>query len=186
MININFKEIREELDNIKEVNKTVDNFQKFSDLHDKKFLKQVYPRDIPLNATIINSHLKEKSEISERLRDMFYNLSVLRSSILTKDKEKTLKMINNFLKNDYSGVSAITSELNDFKEKINSLENHYNLLMNYMPKTLDNKIITEAKCIEHINKLHSIHKKQKELFVNIAGLFVKLSKTSLTNLRKNK
>jgi len=181
---INLKEIREELENIKEINWIVDNFQRFSELHDKEFLKQVYPQDIPFKITLMNSHLKEKNEISERLRSLFFDLSVLRSSIVTKDKEKALKIIKNFLKNDYSGVSAITSELNDFKEKINALDEHYRLLMHYMPKTLDYKIKTEAKYNEHVNKLHSVHKKQKEIFVDIVRLFLKLSKSSLKSLRK--
>lgn len=186
MFNINLKEIREELDNIKEINEIIDNFQKFSELHDERFLKQVYIQDIPINISLINSHLKEKNEISERLRELCFNLAVLRSSTLTKNKEKTLKTIHKFLKNDYSGVSVITSELNDFKEKISSLESHYKLLMDYVPKTLDHRITTEYKCRKHINKLHSIHKKQKELFVSIAGLFVKHSISSLKRLRKNK
>lgn len=183
MFKINITDIREELDNLKEINEIVDNFQKFSDLHDKKFLKQVYHQDIPFRITLMNSHLKEKNEINERLRELSYNLSVLRSSIVTKDKEKTLKTINKFLKSDYSGVSVITDELNEFKEKINNLDEHYKLLMNYVPKTLDHKITTEAKYKEHINKLHSIHEKQKEIFVNTVRLFLKISKKGLKNLK---
>ena len=186
MFKINLKEIREELDNIKEINEIIDNFQKFSELHDERFLKQVYNQDIPLNISLTNSHLKEKNEISERLRELSFDLAVLRSSTLTKNKEKTLKTINKFLKSDYSGVSVIASELNDFKERISSLESHYKLLMNYIPKTLDHRLTTEYKCKKHINKLHSIHKKQKKLFISIAGLFVKHSISSLKSLRKNK
>ena len=91
MFNINLKEIREELDNIKEINHLVDNFQKFSDLHEKKFLKSVYKRDIPFKIKLLNAHLKEKNEISERLRSLLYNLSVLRISIISKYKEKILR-----------------------------------------------------------------------------------------------
>lgn len=183
MIDINSKEIREELENLKEINHIVDNFQKFSDLHDKEFLKQVYHQDIPFKITLINSHLKEKNEINERLRELYFDLSVLRSSILTKDKEKTLKTINKFLKSDYSGVSIITDELNEFKEKINNLDEHYKLLINYVPKTLDHKITTEAKYKEHIDKLHSVHQKQKDIFMDTVRLFLKISKKGLKNLK---
>jgi len=183
---INPTEIREELENLDEVNEIINNFQKFSELHDEKFLKQIYPQDIPLKISLTNSHLREKNEISERLREMHFNLSVLRSSALTNNKEKTLKMINNFLKSDYSGISIIISELNDFKGKIKNLDSHYKLLMNYIPKTLDHKLTTEYKYKKHISKLHSIHKKQKNIFVNISKLFVKHSLSSLKSLRKNK
>ncbi len=133
---------------------------------------------------MINSHLKEKDEISERLRALSYNLSILRSSVLTKDYRNTLKTINDFLKNDYSGVSVVIKELNDFKGKINELDNHYNLLMNYLPKALDYELTTEAKNKEHINKLQSVQQKQKEIFVNITKLFVKLSKVSIKKFKK--
>lgn len=186
MFKIDLKEIREELENLKEINEIIDSFQKFSELHDKKFLKQVYNQDIPLNISLTNSHLKEKNEISERLRELQFNLSVLRSSALTNNKEKTLKMINNFLKSDYSGINVITNELNDFKSKIKNLDEHYKLLMDYIPKTLDHKITTEAKCKELIDKLHSIHKKQKDIFLDISKLFVKHSIISLKSLRKKK
>ena len=186
MFKINLTEIREELENLKEINEVINNFQKFSELHDKKFLKQVYNQDIPLNISLTNSHLKEKNEISERLRELHFNLSVLRSSTLTNNKEKTLKMINNFLKSDYSGISVLTNELNEFKGKIKNLDDHYKLLMDYIPKTLDHKLTTEVKCKGHINRLHSIHKKQKNIFVNISKLFVKHSLSSLKSLRKNK
>ena len=84
------------------------------------------------------------------------------------------------------GISIIISELNDFKGKIKNLDSHYKLLMNYIPKTLDHKLTTEYKYKKHISKLHSIHKKQKNIFVNISKLFVKHSLSSLKSLRKNK
>ncbi|MBL7054913.1 hypothetical protein ISS05_04100 [Candidatus Woesearchaeota archaeon] len=183
MFNINIIEIREELENLKEIKEVIDNFQKYSELHDKKFLKTVYQQSIPVEITLMNSHLKEKNELNERLRSLFYNLSVLRSSILTKDKEKTLKVINNFLKNDYSGIPAITNELNELKSKIKNLDDHYKLLMDYVPKNLEHKLTTEAKCKEHIDRLHSIHKKQKDIFMDISRWFVKLSRTGLKTIR---
>lgn len=179
------KQIKEELEDIKEINEIVDNFQEFSELHDKEFLKQVYPQDIPFKLALMNSRIKEKNEISERLRGLSYNLSVLRSSILTKDHKNTLKIINDFLKNDYSGVSAITDELNDFKEKINRLDSYYNILMNQMPKTLDHKLTTEQKQKGYINKLHSLHQKQKKIFINTSKLFTELSKNSIKIMKKS-
>jgi hypothetical protein len=184
VFNINLKEIRYELENIAEINEVVKSFQKSSELHSKEFLRDIYHQDIPMKIALLSSHLKEKNEISERLRALLYNLSTLRSSILTKDRKEALKIINDFLKNTYSGVSVIANELNDFKKKINKLDSHYRMLMSYVPKTLDYKLTTEAEYKKYIGTLHSIHQKQKEIFLNISKLFMKLSKVSIKKLKK--
>ncbi len=110
---------------------------------------------------------------------MCFNISLLGKSIITNNKDDTKKIINNIIQSDYSGIKTLIIELNDLKEVIDSLEDKYKLLMDYMPNTLDHKITTVDKNKKHIKRLNSLHTEQKTIFVDIVKLFIELGKRGL-------
>lgn len=172
-------DINNELEEIKEINKIINLFEEHSDLHDKKFLKNIYDQNLPMKIKELNSKLKEKDEISERLREMSYYLSTLRTSILTKDKKQSISAISNFLTNKYAGLKTVIAELNDFKEKIKEADEHYRLLMRFIPNSLDHQLTTRKKYKDHRKNLLSLHAKQKEILQNVSKLFLNFSKKAL-------
>ena len=92
-------------------------------------------------------------------------------------------MLNIFLYNDDSKLDNIINELDDFKSKLDEIKKYYK---NLLPKSLDNKLEIENKYDRHIDKLHSIHKKQKQALISTIKLFLRFSKKHVNNLKKFK
>lgn len=173
------RDVKVEIENIKDINHAIRNFERYSELHDKEFLKSLENQDIPMRITLLNSEIKEKSEINERLSELCYYLSTLNTAVLTKDRVRAKNIIKNAMTNEYAGIKTILSELKDFSDKITDAEKHYSMLMEFLPKGLDTKLTTEKKYKDHMKKLKSIHNRQKEIFVNTTKMFLKMSKKGL-------
>ena len=174
-----FSEIKNKLENLEEIDGLIDNFEKNSIFHSEFFLKKAKNQNLALKIKILNSELKEKNEINERLQSLGYNLGLLRTLLIVKDDKVFKKIKESFLTNDYSSIPVIIKELNDSKEKIDELENDYKALINQGYASIDFKVRHEHELDEHLKSLNNIHKKQKQLLISMGLMFAKLVKDIL-------
>lgn len=175
--------LKKELNDLQKINEIIKNFEEISEIHDKKFLKKIYDQNIVLKLKLMNSKLKEKSEINERLNEMYYQLTMLNTNSFYNDDKNVMKIIKDFLSSKYFGISTMVNELNDLKKQIENTDNYYQKLMKFIPNTLCNNLSTFEHYNKHIKKLRLVHKKQKVLFLNIVSSFVKASKSNLKKLK---
>ncbi len=139
--------------------------------------------DIFMQATSIISEIKEKQEIKNRLNSLGYSVGWLKAAILIKDKNIANKAIESIIKNDYSSISIIVSELNTLKNKIDELESlHISLLKSGL--SLDTKTLLEQDFKEKHKKLNELYNKQKNILLNLSSIFVKLTKDSVLKNKK--
>lgn len=132
-----------------------------------------------IRARLLISEIKDKQEISEKLNSLGHNVGLLRATVLTKDKEKTNKLISKIMKNGYSGISSMIGELNSLKNKIDKIESlHTNLLENN-ELSIDAKTLMEQDFRKKHGNLTEIYKKQKNLLLNLSNIFLKLTKESI-------
>jgi len=174
-----FSEIKNKLENLEEIDGLIDNFEKNSIFHSEFFLKKAKNQNLALKIKILNSELKEKNEINERLQSLGYNLGLLRTLLIVKDDKVFKKIKESFLINDYSSIPVIIKELNGFKDKINEAESSYKNLINEKYSSIDFKVRHEHELEEHLKNLHEIHKKQKQLLISMGLMFAKLVKDIL-------
>ena len=171
----NFSEIKNGLWNLEETTDLIENFEKNSIFHSEFFIKKAKNHDIALKIKILNSELRE-NKINERLQSLSHNLGLLRMLLAVKDDSVFKKINHSFLTNDYSSIPALIKGLNNFKNKIDKLEQNYKSLINERYASIDFKVRHEHHLEGHLKNLNDIHKKQKKLLVAMGVMF-----TNLTN-----
>ncbi|MBW2976447.1 hypothetical protein KY347_03300 [Candidatus Woesearchaeota archaeon] len=131
--------------------------------------------DVFVRARILISEIKEKQEILGRLNSLSYNVGWLRAAVVIKDNTVANKAINNILKNEYSSISSIISELESLKTKIDQLEQlHAGLLKSGL--SLDVKISLEQDFKEKHKKLDELYNRQKNVLFSLSSIFSGLAK----------
>ena len=120
------------------------------------------------------SEIAGKQEIMQRLNSLSYSIGWLNSAISSKDEYIINKSIKTILKNDYSSISSIISELDSLKSSMGKLEAlHENLFKSGL--SLDVKTLLEQDFGEKRRKLNSLYEKQKKILLALSSVFVKLS-----------
>ena len=133
---------------------------------------------------LLISEIKDKQEITDRLNSLSYSVGWLKAAIIIKDNNIAAKAIKNIMKNEYSSINSIVSELNSLKNKIDKLEIlHTSLLKS--GSSLDVKTLLEQDFREKRKKLNGVHNKQKNILLSLSNIFVKLTKHSVLK-NKNK
>ncbi len=139
--------------------------------------------DTLMQARSIISEIKEKQEIKDRLNSLSYSIGWLKTSVLIKDKDIANKAIGSIIKNNYSSISTIVSELNNLKSKIDELEYlHLSLLKSGL--SLDIKTLLEQDFKEKHKKLNDLYNKQKSILLNLSSIFVRLTKENMLKKRR--
>jgi|TARA_B100001964_G_C14099815_1_gene538763 hypothetical protein len=139
--------------------------------------------DTLMQARSIISEIKEKQEIKDRLNSLSYSIGWLKTSVLIKDKDIANKAIGSIIKNNYSSISTIVSELNNLKSKIDELEYlHISLLKSGL--SLDIKTLLEQDFKEKHKKLNDLYNKQKSILLNLSSIFVRLTKENMLKKRR--
>ena len=139
--------------------------------------------DTLMQARSIISEIKEKQEIKDRLNSLSYSIGWLKTSVLIKDKDIVNKAIGSIIKNNYSSISTIVSELNNLKSKIDELEDlHISLLKSGL--SLDIKTLLEQDFKEKHKKLNDLYNKQKSILLNLSSMFVRLTKENMLKKRR--
>jgi hypothetical protein len=132
---------------------------------------------------LLVSEIRQKQEIKDRLNSLSYSIGWLKASILIKDRNIADKAIENIIKNEYSSIGTIVSELNILKNMIDKLEGlHIDLLKSGL--SLDTKTLLEQDFKEKHEKLKEFHKKQKSILLNLSSIFVRLAKETMPKKKK--
>ena len=172
--NKSFEETKKDLEELYEHNIIFEELEKTSFFETKNSI--YIKNDTFMQTRLLISKIKEKQEIPERLNSLSYNVGWLKAAILIKDNNIMNKAINNILKNEYSSINTIITELNSLKNKIDKLENLYSSLLNNNPLSLDIKILLEQDFENKYKKLNGLYNKQKNILFNLSNIFVKLTK----------
>ena len=188
MIIINVIDIGKSLEETKKDLEELNEFGVVFEELDNNFFQAEASMHIDNNALIQNqlliSEIRDKQEITDRLNSLSYSVGWLKAAIIIKDNNITTKAIKNIIKNDYSSINSIVSELNSLKNKIDKLESlHTSLLKSGL--SLDVKTLLEQDFREKHKKLNEVHNKQKNILLSLSNIFVKLTKHSVLK-NKNK
>ena len=172
--------LKKELLNLSESSHVFDNFEKESMSIGREELSQMQNLSSLIKLRNLAREIKNKKEINGKLHSLHFSLNLLKNTDDTKALKNSLDL---FLYNSDTKIGNIISELNDFKHKINEVKKHHE---NLLPKSLDNKLKIEGKYDKHIEKLHSMHKRQKTALVSLVRLFLKQAKQHIKTLQKFK
>ena len=175
--------LKKELNNLNENSKAFDNFEKNSGIIDKETLSQIQDLSILIKIRSLASEITNKKEIANKLHSLHFDINALKNASITSDFLSIRNMLNLFLHDNGAKIGSIIYELNDFKAKLDKLNNYYSILL---PKSLDNKLKIEGKYAKHVKQLYSIHKRQKSALVSAIKLFLEFSKRHIKYLQKFK
>ncbi|HLD18975.1 MAG TPA: hypothetical protein VJB90_03115 [Candidatus Nanoarchaeia archaeon] len=174
--------LKKELTGLSEASHVFDNFEKESMSIGREELSQMQNLSLLIKIRKLACEIKDKKQINDRLHSLHFNLNMLKNA-----DAGSLKPIKSafdaFLHNNETKIDNIISELNDFKTKIDGINKHHS---NLLPRSLDNKLKIDGKYGRHIEKLHSIHKKQKNALVSTIRLFLKMAKKHIKSLKRFK
>ena len=175
--------LKKELMDLSESSGVFEDFEKSSMLIGKGMLSRVHNLGSLIKIRNLASEIKNKSVINEKLRSLHFSLNILKAASFTNNASEIKNAINAFLYNNETKIDSIINEVNDFKIRLDKIKWHHS---NLSQKSLDNKLETEGKYGKHIEQLHLIHKKQKDILVSIMTLFLKFTKIHIKNLKKFK
>lgn len=160
--------IKKNLNSLSESAGAFDDFEEESVKINKDSLSQIEDMSLLLKIKSLASGIRKKKEINERLHSLHFSLN------LGKNNASAMNgAFDMFLRNNDTKIENIIHELNDFKAKLGEIKKHHSKLL---PKSLDNKLEIEDKYDGHLEKLHSIHKRQKLAFISLTKLFLKTAK----------
>ena len=174
------------LKSLDEVKKQIESLHEYNGVFEELEKTQLFAQensmrinnDILSQASSIISEIKEKQDINHRLNRLSYTVGWLKSALSVKDKDITKKAIESALKNKYSSISSIVSELNLLKGGIDKFENiHSELLKSGL--SLDVKTLMEQEFLQKHKKLDELHSKQKNILLNLSSIFAGLAKDAV-------
>lgn len=170
------EDIRKEIDKIGNISFVIDNFEKNSLIHKKSFIKKNGNSKNAISIKLLNSKIKERQEINEKLKILAYHLSLIKATKLTKDYNTARRCIHQFTTNEFTKVNKVLDDIDQFKNDISKLNKNYEEFLRDYPITLDYKITTEFAFKKTIEKLSNINKKQTQITSILGKSFVKSAK----------
>lgn len=174
--------LKKELIDLSKSSCIFDNFEKETRVIDKYALVQIQDLSLLMKIKNLASEIKNKKVINDKLDSLHFNLSLLKNS--TESSASTIKNVFHiFLYNDETKIETLINELNDFKTKLEKIKYHRSRLF---PKSLDNKLKIEDNYSKYFEQLHSIHKKQKDIFILLVNSFLDTTKNHIKTLQKFK
>ena len=193
---VSIREIKENIEQLEEVKKLLVAFEKSQSKklqthtkEHKEFLNDVDEEDkktIVQNITSIrriNSSLVMHDEITNKLELLAYNLGILKTTLLTRDFKTTRHVMKKLLTQDDTSIKNVIGHTQKFKEDVVSLRSEYNRLLgnaeNALPN-LESKTELSSKNAA-LERLETLHEKQKNILTMIAGEFSNVSKELLKN-----
>ena len=171
-----FEEVKEDLKNLSEYHFIFDELEKCAFFKPENSIYLGNKKYIETKWLI--SDIAEKREIIERLNNLGLNLSLLKGAILENNSKKAVRMASIVMKNDYSSIRTITSELNSFREKIDELDKTHNYILKSDILSLDIKMLLQED-IAKKKKLEEAYSNQVEVLINLSKAFISMTKDSL-------
>lgn len=176
------EEAKRELESLHEYNSVFEELEKSNLFASENSIH--FDNETFIQASSLASEIAAKQEIMQRLNSLSYSIGWLNSAISAKDGYIINKSIESILKNDYSSISSIISELDSLKSSMGKLEAlHENLFKSSL--SLDVKAVLEQDFRDKRKKLDDLYKKQKNILLALSNVFVKLSKGFVLNKKQN-
>ena len=69
-----FKDIKEDISKLPNLGRVIDDFEQFSALHEAVYLREAFDKNLVLKLNLLNSELKDKKEIKDKLEILCYHL----------------------------------------------------------------------------------------------------------------
>ncbi|MBL7055714.1 hypothetical protein ISS07_02255 [Candidatus Woesearchaeota archaeon] len=177
---MNFEQIKNELEELYESEILFEELDKGSFFGDSSMHIN---NDFFMESRILISEIREKKEINEQLGSLCYHVNLLRAEMLRNDRKKATQIVSKIMKNKYHGINSIIDELDKLKKKINSLEDvHSKILQSGL--SIDIKAVIEQNFRKKQQDLDNLHKKQKNVLINLSNIFLKLTKESFFKDKK--
>jgi len=123
---------------------------------------------------LLASEIMDKQDITNKLKSLAHNTDLLSSVSPTKHQDLAIRIV----KNNFSSMHSIITDLNSLKNSVDKFENLHTTLMN-SGLSLDVKILLEQDFRNKHVKLNEIYRKQKNIFLNLSSIFLKLAKGSV-------
>ena len=123
---------------------------------------------------LIASEIKDKQEITNKLKSLADNIDLLNSISPKKHQDFAIRIV----KNNFNSMHSIITDLNSLKNSVDKFENLHTTLMN-SGLSLDVKILLEQDFRNKHVKLNELYLKQKNIFLNLSSIFLKLAKSSV-------
>ena len=174
--------IKSSLQELEKSSAAFDNFENASRNIGKDELKQVEDLSALMEMRKLASQIKQKKEITGKLSHLHSHLKLLNETPTLNDISPLKSTIDAFLHSNNSKIGIIIDELNDFKRKLSQIDRHH---LTLMPKSLEGRIGPQNRYQSHIESLHSIHNMQKNVFMSTLRLFIKMTKDSINQMKKN-
>jgi len=168
-----YSEIKHELNNLGDAYDLIENFEKHSFFHNEFFHERSKNKHLVSEIKFLNSEIRDKDLINERLQSLGNNLGSLRTIQSIKDISVINQVKHGFFENSFSGIPAIINELKDFKDKLNKLEGNYYSLINEEYSSIDFKVRHQHHLEEHLKNLNKIYEKQNNLLISMGMMFTK-------------
>lgn len=131
---------------------------------------------------MVISEIMEKKVIGNKLKSMGHNVGLLRRIILAKGHAKHQDFVSRIIENNLNCMNSIIEDLGLLKNSLDELENlNSRLLESRLP--LDIKILLEQNFGRKHRKLNEAYAKQKELLVNLSGIFINFARKAISGRR---
>lgn len=179
---LDFYSLKKELNNLSESSKVFDDFERESMHIGTETLNQMMDLSSLIKIKALASQIKDKKSINDGLHTLHFNLGMAKNSPI-ESAGSMKRLADVFLLNPETKIDSMIGELNYFKAKLEEIKKHHS---NLLPKSLDSKIKIEGKYGKHIEMLHSVHQRQKNAFLSIAGMFLKQAKSHIKSLKRFK
>lgn len=182
MPEINLYELKNQLEALElpsELCKKFENLS-FNDKQLHKHLSNTPHAGMPLKIRLTNSKLKDADEIKEKLEILCYHLSLLRTTLLTKDYRTAKKAIHKLFRDELTSMGTVISDIETFKRHIDELDLDLQKLLK-ANVGLDYKLVLEKEHKRHVARLNHVYTQHSTMVKSIGSLFLEITKLMLAD-----
>jgi hypothetical protein len=177
---INLEKIKEEIESLS------GNSSLFAELEDCVLYNPILSSNISNNnfmeSRILISNLSKKGLISDRLQNLRMQINLLKDAIESGDSEKASERTNLILKNDFSSIKSIISEISEYESDMKKFEELNSTSLASGTLSLDIKMLIEHD-LKKKRPLDNLVKRQKSILLQLSHIFIKTAKSSIQKKR---
>ncbi|MBI2545939.1 hypothetical protein HYV81_02055 [Candidatus Woesearchaeota archaeon] len=182
MPEINLQQLKSQLEALEMPSDICRKFEElsFNDKQLHKHLANTQYAAMPLKIRLTNSRLKDADEIKEKLEILCYHLSLLRTTLLTKDYRTAKKAIHKLFRDELTSMGAVIADIETFKRHIDELDSDLLKLLN-ANIGLDYKLLLEKEHKRHVARLNNVYVQHTTMVKSIGSLFMEITKHMLAD-----
>jgi hypothetical protein len=177
---INFEKLKDEIDSLSA------KAPLFTQLEDSVLYNPIlysgFPKNNFIESRILISNLSKKSLIFDRLQNLRMHISSLKEAIESNNLEKASERTNLILKNEFSSIKAIISEISAYESDIKEYERLNSSLVASDSLSLDIRMMIDRD-LKRKKPLDDLVKQQKTMLLQLSRIFIKTAKSSISSKR---